>query len=47
MIVDCFIDTYVYSGARGGGHGLLPAEGGGHGQGHPGQEEDGRVQGKD
>ena len=43
----CFIVTGVYSGARGGGHELLPAEGGGHGQDQPGQEEDHRVQSKD
>jgi hypothetical protein len=42
FIVSCF-----YSGARGGGYELLPAEGGGHGQGQPGQEEDHRVQSKD
>ena len=43
----CFTVTYVFSRARGGGHELLPAEGGGHGQGQPGQEEDHRVQSKD
>ena len=37
----------IPSGARGGGHELLPAEGGGHGENQPGQEEDHRVQSKD
>ena len=42
-----FYSYLCYSGARGGGHELLPAEGGGHGQDQPGQEEDHRVQSQD
>ena len=43
----CVIRVCVCSGSRGGGHELLPAEGGGHGQDQPDQEEDDRVQGQD
>ena len=43
----CFTRVCVCSGSRSGGHELLPAEGGGHGQDQPDQEEDDRVQGQD
>ena len=46
-VVDYYTVTCIYSGARGGGHELLPAEGGGHGEDQPGQEEDHRVQSQD